>query len=124
MAFALIGSFAGGFADGFLAAYQARTQRMYYNAMTQYYRYLMLRQSYNPDADNGHGGKGMFWNYNDPNGGWTSPIWLQNPADMTPEQQIFHNTLAGHPNCRGSRVLAVKSMLAHREQTVNIRMRR
>ena len=91
MAFAMVGAFAGGFADGFLAAYQARTQRRYYEQMSQYYRYIMLRQGYNPDV-------GKFYDFDKHS--WSSDTWQPNPYDSPTGaiKQIIDNYMHGHPN--------------------------
>jgi hypothetical protein len=46
-----IGSFAGGFARGFLDARRYRMQQQYYDAMISYYQYIMRKGGYNPQLN-------------------------------------------------------------------------
>ena len=80
-----LGSFAGGFAAGFLNAYNARVRAEYTRAIAQHYRYVMLAAGYNPDTS-------KFWDTDGTHGGgWNSPY--QQPMPGT--DQYWRNRIMG-----------------------------
>ena len=84
-----IGSLAGGFATGFLNAYNAQIRAQYTRMLTEHYRYVMLAAGYNPDNH-------KFWDsLNKYGGGWSSPYQQPIPGSR---DYVTQRYLEGHPN--------------------------